>query len=367
MPLNPFGKKTSVGIDLGHRVIRAAQIERTPSGWRISRFAEIPTPQGSIKDGVIVDTEVVSQAIRQVLRDGHFSASSAHIAVSGGTVVVRVVRVPAMAESTLRKSIKYEAGRYVPSSSEDSYIEFEIVGRAEDGQMDVLLAAAPKEIVNARIAACEAAGLSVDSVDVEPFAAYRSLVEADPEQDLHEQTFALIDIGASNTRMSVIQNGIFTMTRSIPHGAQMLTEALKSYFKLSDEDAESGKTQLDISELAEDSKPRENPPLRVIQPHVDDLVREIRRSLNYFQSQLSEGNQGKSVELLLLTGGGAKLRGLAEYLGHKLGLPTRATGVLQNPRFAWGGAEEMGDGLELAVACGLAMRPHVKVEKAKAA
>jgi type IV pilus assembly protein PilM len=367
MPLNPFGSKATVGLDLGHRAIRVAQIERQSNGWRITKYASVPTPAGSIKDGVVVEVEEVAQAIRQALREAHVSASSVHIAVSGGTVVVRVVRIPYMAEATLRKSIKYEAGRYVPSSAEDSYIEFEIVGRADDGQMDVLLAAAPKEIVQARMAACEAAGLEVDSVDVEPFAAYRSLVETDPELDLHGQTFSLIDVGAANTRMSVIQNGIFTMTRTIPNGAAMLTEALKGYFKLSEEDAESGKAQLDIAELIEDAKPRENPPLRVIQPHVDDLVREIRRSLNYFQSQLTEGNQGKSVETLLLTGGGAKLHGLAAYIGHKLGLPTKAVGLFENQRFSFLGTGDLGDGMDLAVVAGLAMRSHIKPEKAKAA
>lgn len=367
MPLKLFGKSSSVGIDMGHRSIRVAQIEKHGHGWRISKCASVETPPASIKDGVVVETEAVAQAIRQALREAHISASSAHIAVSGGTVVVRVVRVPAMAEATLRKSIKYEAGRYVPSSAEDSYIEFEIVSKTEDGQMDVLLAAAPKEIVLARMAACQAAGLEVESVDVEPFAAYRSLIEADPELDLHGQTFSLVDIGAAATRMSVIQNGVFTMTRTIPHGAHMLTEALKSYFKLSEEDAENGKATLNVRDLIEDAKPRENPPLRVIQPHVDDLVREIRRSLNYFQSQLSEGNQGKSVETLLLTGGGAKLQGLAEYVGHKLGLPTRAMGLFQNPRFSFIGTNDLGDGMELGVACGLAMRSHMKHEKAKAA
>lgn len=367
MPLNLFGKSSAVGLDLGHRAIRAAQLERHGNGWRVTRYASVPTPAGSIKDGVVVDVEEVGLAIRQVLRDAHISASSAHIAVSGGTVVVRVVRIPTMPEATLRKSIKYEAGRYVPSSAEDSYIEFEIVGRADDGQMDVLLAAAPKDIVQARMAACQAAGLEVDSVDIEPFAAYRSLVEIDPSLDLHGQTFALIDVGAANTRMSVIQNGVFTMTRTIPNGAQMLTEALKGYFKLSEDDAEQGKAQLDIADLIEDAKPRENPPLRVIQPHVDDLVREIRRSLNYFQSQLTEGSQSKSVETLLLTGGGAKLRGLATYIGHKLGLPTRAVGLFQNPNFTFLGANDLGDGLDLAVVCGLAMRSHMKAEKAKAA
>jgi len=105
----------------------------------------------------------------------------------------------------------------------------------------------------------------------------------------------------------------------------------------------------------------------VIQPHVDDLVREIRRSLNYFQSQLAEGNQGKSVETLLLTGGGAKLQGLADYVGHKLGLPTRAMGLFQNPRFSFLGTSDLGDGMEMGVVSGLAMRSFMKHEKAKAA
>jgi type IV pilus assembly protein PilM len=366
MPLKMFGSRSTVGLDLGHSAIRATQVERSGNSWRIVRHASIPTPPDSIKDGVVMDAEAVGHAIRQALREGHMSASAAHIAVSGGTVVVRVVHVPAMAEATLRKSIKYEAGRYVPSSAEDSYIEFEIVGKREDGQMDVLLAAAPKEIVAARMRACEEAGLDVDSVDVEPFAAYRSLLEFDSESELHQKAFALIDVGASNTRLSVIRNGVFLMTRSIPNGAAVLTEALKSYFKLSDEDAEAGKAQLDIRELLDDSKPRENPPLRVVQPHVDDLVREIRRSLNYFQSQLSEGQQ-QSVETLLLTGGGSKLQGLAEYVQHKLGLPTRAMGLFENPHVTYLGTDDPGEGLELAVSCGLAMRAHMKQEKAKAA
>lgn len=367
MPLNLLSKPVSIGVDMGHRSIRVAQIERTGNSWKIVKYATVPTPPKTIKDGVVVEVEAVAQALRQAMRDAHMSASTAHIAVSGGTVVVRVVRVPSMAETTLRKSIKYEAGRYVPSSADDSYIEFEIVGKTDDGQMDVLLAAAPKEIVQARMAACESAGLEVESVDVEPFAAYRSLVEADSGDFLHEQTFALVDIGAAATRMSVISNGVFTMTRSIPHGAQMLTDALKNYFKLSEEDAENGKATLNVRELVEESKPRENPPLRVIQPHVDDLVREIRRSLNYFQSQLSEGHQAKSVQALLLTGGGAKLKGLADYVGHKLGLPTKAVGLFQNPRFSFVGASDLGDGMDLAVCAGLAMRPHMKIEKAKAA
>jgi len=351
------GNKAFVGLDLGHYSIKAVQLERTPSGWKVTRAASVPTPDESIKDGVVVDTTSMAVAIRSLLKEAHISASSAYVAVAGGSVVVRTVRIPSMPEATLRKSIKFEAGRYVPTSVADSYIEFEILGPPdEENQMEVLIVAAPKEVVESRIKACQLAGLDVEAVDVEPFAAYRSLVEADETNGWLGGTVALVDIGSTTTSMSVVRDGVFAMTRSIPNGGKTLTEALKSYFKLGDDDAEAGKRQLDVSELSDEAKVKENPPLRVLQSHLDDLVREIRRSLNYYQSQQTDAASNQ-VSRVLITGGGAKLPGITQYLAHKLQLPAMSAGVLANPRFAHSGPPEEG-GLDLAVASGLAMRTH---------
>lgn len=356
MRLSFFKSESFVGIDLGHHTIKAAQVEKSNGGWRVTKFATTATPEESIKDGVVVDPEAVGNALKHLMKESHMNATAANIAVAGGSVVVRTVRIPKMPEATLRKSIKYEASRYVPNSVEDSYIEFEIIGDAGEGQMDVLIVAAPRDIVESRIKACKAAGLKVEVVDVEAFAAYRSLVESDPHKPWQNETIAVVDIGDSSTNMSVVKGGVFTMTRSIPQGGHMFTEALKSYFKLTEQEAEQGKSQLDVTELIYEGPPKENPPLRVLQPHLDDLVREIRRSLNYYQSQQNDGGQSKGVSAILLSGGGAKMHGLAEYVGHKLALDTRSSGVFDNPQFTPAGDSEVGSGLDLAVASGLAMR-----------
>lgn len=359
MPLKIWGNNAIAGIDIGHYAIKAVTIERAPDGWKVTRSGWVPTPPETVREGVVIDTPAVGAAIKTLLKDTHITATNVNIAVSGGSVVVRTVRIPRMPEATLRKSIKYEASRYVPSSVEESHIEFEIVGLADENLMDVLVVAAPRDVVGSRIKACTAAGLMVDAVDVESFASYRSLVEANQTHAWKEATIALVDIGASTTSMSVVNVGQFSMTRSIPHGGQVLTDALKSYFKLSDADAETGKSQLDISELTVQGQPAENPPLRVLQPHLDDLVREIRRSLNYYQSQQTESGVSAPVTELVVTGGGARLHGLAEYIGHKLQIPTAPFGVFDNPRFTQtlGGD---GGGLDLSVASGLAMRAHHK-------
>lgn len=359
MGLNPFAKGTFVGVDVGHHNIKVAQLEKTASGFKISKYGTCLTPADAVKDGIVVDTASTGEALKHLLKQSDIRATSAIVAVSGGSVVVRPARVPKMNEATLRKSIKFEAGRYVPTSAEDSFIEFEIIGDVDETQMDVLIVAAPKDTVESRLTVCELAGLEVECVDVEPFAAYRSLIESDPNGQWLNKTIALVDIGGAATNLSVVAGGVFAMARSLPHGGQTLTEALKTYFRLSNDDAESGKAQLDLRELTDDT-PKENPPLRVVQPHIDDLVREIRRSLNYFQSGGAEGGpQGKAVEMVVLSGGGSKLPGIAEYLSHKLGMPAVSLGIYDNTAFTnW--SEEGGQGLELGVVAGLALRPFAK-------
>lgn len=353
-----FNKKSYVGLDMGHHSIKAVQIERSSAGWKVSKIATAPTPKDAVKDGVVVDPHAMSYAVKDLLRDAKIQPASAHIAVSGGQVMVRNVRIPRMTEATLRKSIKFEASRYVPSSVEDSFIEFEIIGPADENQMDVIVVAAPKDLVQSRIQVLENLGIDVESVDIEAFSTYRALIEADQSQDWSRATFSIVDIGAMNAKLSVIQQGQFVMTRTIPGGGQVLTESLKSYFKLSEEDAESGKSQLDVGQLIA-GETKENPPLRVIQPHVDDLIREIRRSLNYHQSQLAESTADNQVSVLVLTGGGARLPGLAGYMEHKLGLKTLAAGVFDNPRFN-NMTGRLDGGHDLSVAVGLAMRSHSK-------
>ena len=120
-------------------------------------------------------------------------------------------------------------------------------------------------------------------------------------------TVAIIDIGAASTSVSVIYEGTFAMNRSIPYGGNTLTEALKTYFKLSDLDAESGKAQGWIStELIESDSVHENPPLRVIQPHLDDLVREVRRSSQPISNlKPASLKNARKVESIVISGGGA--------------------------------------------------------------
>ncbi len=355
-----FPKKSYVGVDLGSFRIKVVQVEAEAGGGRVIRAAGCPTPPNTIRDGLVLDVAAVASALKDVLKEGRITATNATVAAAGGTVFVRPVAFPKVPEAAIRKSIRLEATRYIPGTAVDSYIECEILGDLEDNRMNVLIVAASKEVVESRMAVCEAAGLTVEVVDLEAFAMYRSLIEVDPTVSVQEETIALVDIGASMTSVSVIHQGVFVVNRTVPHGGRLLTDALKAYFKLEDADAEAGKSQLDARDLLSDHVVKENPPLRVVQPHLDDLVREVRRSLNYFQSQQLEGTPGaRKVNRIVLAGGGAKLLGLAEYMEKKLGLPIACAGIYAAKQFSALG-ETADSGLDMAVAAGLAIHGSIR-------
>lgn len=358
MSLNLFEKKSYVGLDIGHFAIKAMQVDRNADGWKVSKYGSIPTPENSLVDGMVTGNEI-TQAIKQLLTEHGIKANSAILALGGASVLVRTARVPKMAEESLRKSIRFEAGRYIPASADENYIDFEITGFPDAENMDIMVCAAPRTMVNARIAACEAAGLTVEVVEAESFASYRSLVEADTQHGWVRNNIVLIDIGATTTNMSLVENGVFQMVRSFNYGGQILTDALKKQFKMDQANAEEGKALLDITELVDPQRQTDSVPLKVVQTHLDDLIRELRRSLNYYQSQLQTVTPDARLRIdsVILTGGASQLTGFGHYVEARLGIPTLALGLFDNPKFA---SLKVGGGLDFSVAGGLAMRAHLR-------
>lgn len=361
-----FHKQGIVGLDLGSYMIKAVQVEPTRTGWRLLRIAQCPTPADAIRDGVIVQPQEVAEAVKRLLRENAFHASTAITAIAGASVIVRQIVLPKMTEAMLRKTIRYEASKYVSTSIEDSYLGFEILGDMErapaegeqsentEKQMQVLLVAAPREMVDAQIHTLELAGLDALAIEVEAFALYRSLFEinrvAVAKQD--GRPAAIVDIGAASTNLYIVSGDGFFLTRTIPIAGDAFTQTTQNVLHCSWSEAERFKRTVDFRQLlkrrsarARASASDEEPPhestsgaqeeavLKALQGQVDELLREVRRSLHYYQSQFPEGSPQGQVTSLVLTGGSSQLGGFAEYASARLGLEVEPGDPFNNPDF----------------------------------
>ncbi|MCS6830515.1 MAG: type IV pilus assembly protein PilM [Armatimonadota bacterium] len=397
-----FHKQGIVGLDLGSYMIKAVQVEPTRTGWRLLQIAQSPTPADSIRDGVIVQPQAVAEAIKKLLRENAFRASAAITAIAGAPVIVRQVALPKMSEAMLRKTIRYEASKYVSTSIEDSYIGFEILGDLErtpaegeqsesaEKQMQVLLVVAPREMVDAQIRTLEMAGLEALAIEVEAFALYRALFEINrvATAKLEGRPAAIVDIGASYTNLYIVSGDGFFLTRTIPIAGDAFTQTTQNTLHCNWSEAERFKRTVDFRHLlkrrstrsrtsGEDDSTQESADgaqeeavLRALQAQVDELLREVRRSLHYYQSQFPEGSPHGQVTNLVITGGSSQLGGFTEYASARLGLEVEPGDPFNNPDFDT--AHISAEALQmftpvLGIAVGLAVREAFAEQQRQAA
>jgi type IV pilus assembly protein PilM len=203
----------------------------------------------------------------------------------------------------------------------------------------VTLVAAPNEMVNSRIEAIEMAGLEAVSIDVEAFALQRVLLECAESRVHDNETLAILDIGSVKTDVNIVANGKFALTRNIQIAGDHFTNALKNSRKCDWDAAEALKKKVDMAcLLRSESDPEALALAKTIQPVLDELLREVRRSTNYYHSQISERAlqipgvaEPQEVTRMVVTGGSGLLLGIDKYMSARLGSPVETWNVFDSP------------------------------------
>lgn len=361
----------AIGLDLGSNSIKLVQLQEGKDGIYLHKAGSAPTPSGTIKGGVVVEPLAVAQAIRALLEALKIGAGTVVAGIAGPTVVVREVPLPVMSERQLRRSIQWEARNYISFPVEDSVVEFRILDRpageaAPSGQMKVMLVAAPRDMVDSQVETLELAGLEPVALEIQPFAAMRGLLATNGRPRSEEETIALVGIGASYTEITIMKKSQFVLSRVIPIAGNAFTEAIRNALDVDAEEAARVKESTTEVVLTEEERAALDPAAqqasRAIEPLLDELVREVRRSLAYhdFQQQSPDAGAGElGVNQLLLSGGSAKLPRISEYFQSQLGVPVSVLNVFGPGRLQARGVNReylQAHAPTLLVAAGLALR-----------
>jgi type IV pilus assembly protein PilM len=299
-----FGKKDHiVGLDIGSRSIKAAEIVETKQGLSLKRFGIVDIAHGAIEEGTINDPETVAESIKQLFKSYNIKETNVAVSIGGYSVIVKKISVQTMDEEKLQETIHFEAEQYIPFDISDVNLDFQILGESESnpGQMNVFLVAAKKEMVNDYINLVNLAGLNPCIVDVEAFA-LQNAIEAN--YDMKNENTALIDIGASKTSLNILKGNSSLFMRDVSLGCGQINQKIMSLIECSFEEAEQLKYGDKPDRLTqEDLK-------GIISSVVTDWCTEIRRALDFFYSTYPEDQ----IKRIILSGGGANIDEFRELL-----------------------------------------------------
>jgi len=307
-----------IAIDISSTGVKLVELAHTRSGYELKAMAIVPLPRDAIVENTVIDSMAVSQALLDALEEARPSSSKVAIAVSGNAVIIKTVNMPTTTEFELETQIEFEADQHVPYDIDDVYLDFQILGEdaADAAQMEVVLVACKREIVDDYQLVLNEAGLEAKCVDCAVFALENaaevlglinddSAIESFDEED--SQAIGLVNIGANLMNINILRNGQMAFVRDQFYGGQNLTEEIQKEHNLGYQAAEEMKKNAfhDVSPEA-------------IERFYVGLTSELVRSLDFYAANYAE----YPVQKLYITGGTALMPEIAVELEQRLGIET---------------------------------------------
>ena len=301
-----FGTKRNrlVGLDIGSKTIKAAEIVENKKGYSLSKFGMIDIAPGLIEEGAIKDPEAVAETIRNLFKTYGIKNHSVALSIGGYSVIVKKISVQSTTEEQLQETIHFEAEQYIPFDINDVNIDFQILGENENNpnQMNVLLVAAKKEMVGDYVSLTEMSGLDPRIIDVDAFALQNIFVlNYEPEEG---ENVALIDIGASKTSLNILKGEHSVFMRDVSLGCGQINQKISALVDCDMEEAEAIK----FGESSDRISPEDLSD--IISSVVADWCTEIRRALDFFYSTYPDDQ----IRKIILSGGGGNIQELRQLL-----------------------------------------------------
>lgn len=317
---------------------------------RVERYVIEPLPKDAVVDGNMAALEIVIEAVKRCWKRLGTSTHNVALAVPTAAVITKKITLPAnLREQEMELQVESEANQYLPFALEEVNLDFQVIGPSPSNpdEVEVLLAASRKEKIEDRVTVAEMAELKPLVVDIESYAiqaAYELVIKQLP-QGGRGRIIALIDVGASATKVTIMKDDQQLYGREQAFGGSQMTDDIMRAYGLGPEEAES---------IKRSDTPPDNYATEILHPFVENLTQEVARALQFFFTSTPH----HEIHHIILAGGAVLVPGVVESVAQRTGIHTLLAdpfaGMAISPRIRV--KQLTADAPSLMVACGLALR-----------
>lgn len=317
--------KPFLAIDFGAGTLKVAEFEINEAGaLTLRQFGQqalgIEGSQESARE------RVVTKALQDLLASRGFTARQANVCAPGFQVFSKFVKLPPVDTAKVTQIIQYEAQQNVPFPLTDVVWDYQILGTAPGGELDVLLVAIKTELVEGLFRVAESRGIRLNVVDASPAAlcnAFRFNYG-----DL-EGGSLLLDIGAKTSNVLFFEKGK-VFARSISIGANTITQDFATESKTRFAEAEEFKIQHGFVSLGgayeEPDDPKQAAVAKVARQVMTRLHIQLNQTIQFYRGQQGGG----APQRLFLSGGASIMPYASQFFGEKLNIPVEYFNPLRN-------------------------------------
>lgn len=354
-----LGKKKSssvIGVDVGSSSLKVVQLRKEGGTAVLETYGEIalgPYAGGEIGQATNLSGEKIAETLKDLLREASITSKDAGISIPFSRSLLTLVELPRRNNPEEQKTvISLEARKYIPVPISEVQLDWFILpdmlpeGAAPPPKVKVLLVAVHNDELALLQNVVSGAGITASFYEIEIFSTIRSIIDEPVKPVL------VIDIGASSTKTYVVERGVVAVSHMIRQGGQDVTRAIATSQGISVQQAEELKKTHGFAEGTTGYD------MKSIELVFSRIFSEAKRSLVQYETV----NQ-KSVDTVLLTGGGGVTKDIAAFAKSIFSLDVRIADPFAKtaaPAFMRPVLTEIGP--EFAVSVGLALRKLEEIQ-----
>lgn len=339
-----YHDKPTFGFDIGYSSLKAMQLDWSNKGPTISGYGVYDFDQKAVKDGLIVDPEIIAKAAQEMFKHhviGDITTRRVILSLPAARTFNRVIKLPKLNPKELVEAIRTEAEQYIPVPIDELYLDYDIITK-DDKEMGIFAAAVPKKIVDSYALLGRVMGLEIVAMETSIGAAGRLFMQT----DLHDVPTVLIDFGSVSSDITIFDKTL-VVTGTVKGGGDDFTSLIAEQLNVTMEEAHVIKVKYGL-----DFSKKQREIAQALNPMLDRLLKEIRRMVRYYEERFGDE---KKISQIVTMGGGANMPGLNEYLTEVLRLPVRMTDPWQHLRYGRLQPPSSTERSMYVTACGLAL------------
>lgn len=301
-------KKSYLGVDIGNSSIKLVELAAVGGRARLVTYGYTELETNLSHSTSPEEQQKTADVIKRVYDEAKVSSRKTVAALPNFSVFSSIISLPEMSKKELGQAINWEAKKFVPLPIEDMVLDWRPLEKNNDKETSdddsndgtkgvdrlkksqkyqkILITAAPKDLVERYVGVFKNSNLDLLAMETESFALERSLVGKDPA------VIMIVDLGAFSSDISIAENGIPILSRSIDVGGGTITQAIARSLSIEHKRAEQFKRDIGFSTQSLNSVPK------IIENTISPIINEIKYSFDLFQGR----HEGGMVEKIILTG-----------------------------------------------------------------
>ena len=314
--------KQEVILDIGRKSVKVLLMKKVGRDNHVVDFDIFETPEGLINtDDYIQILPEFSARLKESMRKMNVKTRNMSVTIPNAGVIVREVTLPVVDESKLRSMIDMEIPQHFLLNLKDYVIDYKILGKtsAKDGapQYSILLAAAPKGMIESYLLLAQASGLQISSIDF--FGnSLSKLIRKEIVGEGAPSTVVTLDIGEFRTDVTISLNGMLKYTRSVMFGGEDVRRTIIEAGGVSAEVAGDTANEIDMIRFLKSYTGELTEAEKAVGRLVEGFVSEVTRIFDFYSSRDTQNR----IDMVYLTGGYCGFKNLEALLSAEFAVKT---------------------------------------------